>query len=319
MHYRHVKRAFAYQNDRNVYNIPMISVIIPFKDEAESLPVLVKLLQKNLEKLNTDYEVLLVSNGSTDDWEKRLTFPNDKFKKFSLRRADKGRALRRGIARSSGDIVAFMDADLEDDPADLPKFYEKIQEGADFVNGWRKNRNHSWDRNLPSYIGNVLIIRSFLRTGFHDVNCGFKMFRRECLQDVVLYGDNFRFLPLVVEKFGFRTAEVVVTHKNRLYGKSKYGFFNRLTVFADILTAYFIFRFSQKPLHFFAAIGMLPFVIGSALIFILGFERIFYGVELHDRPIVWAAILLIIVGLQIIMTGVIAELMVFLFKKGQRS
>ena len=297
----------------------MISVIIPFKDEAESLPVLVKLLQKNLEKLETDYEVLLISNGSTDDWEKTLVLPNDKFKTFSLRRADKGRALRRGIAKSNGDIVAFMDADLEDDPADLSKFYEKIKEGADFVNGWRKQRHHSWDRNLPSYIGNYLIIRSFLRTGFHDVNCGFKMFKRECLQDVVLYGDNFRFLPLVVEKFGFRTAEVIVTHKNRLYGKSKYGFFNRLTVFADILTAYFIFRFSQKPLHFFAAIGMLPFVIGSLLIVVLGIQRIFYGVELHDKPIVWAAILLVIIGLQIIMTGVIAELMVFLFKKGQRS
>ena len=297
----------------------MISVIIPFKDEADSLPVLVKLLQENLAKLNTDYEVLLMSNGSTDDWEKKLTLPNDKFKTFALRMGDKGRALRRGIAKSSGDIIAFMDADLEDDPADLPKFYSKIQEGADFVNGWRRERHHSLDRNLPSLIGNYLIIRSFLKTGFHDVNCGFKMFRRECLQDVVLYGDNFRFLPLVVEKFGFRTAEVVVKHKNRLYGKSKFGFFNRLTVFADILTAYFIFRFSQKPLHFFGAIGILPFVLGSCIILVLTFERIFMGVELHDRPIVWGAILLIIVGLQIVMTGVIAELMVFLFKKGQRG
>ncbi len=297
----------------------MISVIIPFKDEADSLPVLVNLLKENLEKLNTEYEVLLISNGSTDDWEQKLTLPNDKFKTFSLRRADKGRALRRGIAKSTGDIITFMDADLEDDPGDLAKFYEKIQEGADFVNGWRRERHHSLDRNLPSLIGNYLIIRSFLRTGFHDVNCGFKMFRRECLQDVVLYGDNFRFLPLVVEKFGFRTTEVVVKHKNRLYGKSKFGFFNRLTVFADILTAYFIFRFSQKPLHFFGAIGILPFVSGLVIILILTFERIFLGVELHERPIVWGAILLIIVGLQIVMTGVIAELMVFLFKKGQRG
>jgi glycosyltransferase involved in cell wall biosynthesis len=297
----------------------MISVIIPFKDEAESLPVLLPLLQKNLEKTGSDYEVLLISNGSTDDWGKNLQLPNDKFKTFSLRRADKGRALRRGLARSTGDVVVFMDADLEDDPADLAKFYAKINEGYDFVNGWRKHRKHTWDKIIPSYIGNVLIIRSILRTGFHDVNCGYKMFKRECLQDVVLYGDNFRFLPLVVEKFGFRTTEVVVTHKNRRFGKSKYGFFNRLTVFADILTAYFIFRFSQKPLHFFAAIGMFPFVVGSLLLIILTAERLFYGVELHDRPIVWAAILLIIVGLQIIMTGVIAELMVFLFKKGQRA
>lgn len=297
----------------------MISVIIPFKDEAESLPVLLPLVQKNLDALETDYEVLLVSNGSNDSWEKDLQLPNEKFKTFSLRRPDKGRALRRGLARSTGDIVAFMDADLEDDPADLKKFYTKIQEGHDFVNGWRRHRKHTWDKIVPSYIGNVLILQTLLRTKFHDVNCGFKMFRRECLHDVVLYGDNFRFLPLVVEKFGFRTAEVVVTHKNRLFGKSKYGFLNRLTVFADILTAYFIFRFSQKPLHFFAAIGMTPLVIGMALVVILTIQRLFFGVELHNRPIVWGAILLVIVGLQIIMTGVIAELMVFLFKKGQRS
>ena len=297
----------------------MISVIIPFKDEVESLRVLLPLLHRNLEKIVPDYEVLLVSNGSTDNWEKTLTLPNEKFKTFNLRRADKGRALRRGLARSTGDIVVFMDADLEDDPTDLAKFYAKINEGYDFVNGWRKHRKHTWDKIIPSYIGNVIIIRSLLHTGFHDVNCGYKMFRRECLQDVVLYGDNFRFLPLVVEKLGFRTTEVVVNHKNRRFGKSKYGFFNRLTVFADILTAYFIFRFSQKPLHFFAAIGMFPFVTGIVLLMVLTFERLFYSVDLHDRPIVWAAILFIIVGLQIIMTGVIAELMVFLFKKGQRA
>ncbi|MBP6993728.1 glycosyltransferase [Candidatus Woesebacteria bacterium] len=297
----------------------MISVIIPFKNEADSLPVLLPLLEKNLEMIDTNYEVLLLSNGSTDEWEKNLILPNEKFKTFTLRRGDKGRALRRGLSRSTGDIIVFMDADLEDNPKDLSKFYEKIKEGADFVNGWRRHRKHTWDKIIPSYIGNTLIIRSILRSSLHDINCGFKMFRRECLRDVVLYGDNFRFLPLVVEKFGFRTAEVVVSHKNRQFGKSKYGFFNRLTVFADILTAYFIYRFSQKPLHFFAAIGMLPFVAGSFLIFVLAVQRIFFGIELHDRPIVWAAILLIIVGLQIIMTGVIAELMVFLFKKGQRA
>ncbi len=297
----------------------MISVIIPFKDEAQSLRVLLPQLVTHLEPLATEYEVILVSNGSTDDWEHTVTLPNEKFKSYSLRRPDKGRALRRGIAKSTGDIVVFMDADLEDDPADLPAFYAKIQDGYDFVNGWRRHRKHTWDKIIPSYIGNVLVIRSVLRTRFHDVNCGFKMFRRECLQDVVLYGDNFRFLPLVVEKFGFRTCEVVVHHKNRRYGKSKYGFFNRLTVFADILTAYFIFRFSQKPLHFFGAIGITPLTLGVLMLMLLTVERLFVGTELHDRPIVWGAILLVIVGLQIIMTGVIAELMVFLFKKGQRG
>lgn len=293
----------------------MISVIIPFKDEAESLCELIPLLDRTLQSIDSNYEVILVSNGSTDNWEKIVHLPNDKFRMMTLRRADKGRALRRGIAKSTGDIIVFMDADLEDDPHNLQQFYSKIKEGYEFVNGYRKDRRHSWDRVLPSFIGNVLILQKFLGSKFHDINCGFKMFKRECLQDVVLYGDNFRFLPLVVEKMGYRTTEVVVSHKNRLHGKSKYGFFNRLTVFADILTAYFIYRFSQKPLHFFGAIGIAPLLLGLVITIFLAIERIFFGVLLKDRPLLIAGILLVMVGLQIVLTGVIAELTVFLHRK----
>lgn len=293
----------------------MISVIIPFKNESESLAVLIPRLESELEKIGVEYEVILISNGSTDNWQQTLHLPSDKFKLITLRRGDKGRALRRGIGKSTGDTIVFMDADLEDDPSDLSKFYSKIQDGYEFVNGWRKDRRHTWDRVLPSYIGNVLILQKFLGSKFHDINCGFKMFKRDCLHDVVLYGDNFRFLPMVVEKLGFRTTEVVVSHKNRQFGKSKYGFFNRLTVFADILTAYFIYRFSQKPLHFFGAIGLVPFAVGVIITVWLSIERLFMGVLLKDRPLLYGGILLVLVGLQIIMTGVIAELTVFLHRK----
>lgn len=297
------------------YNVIMISVIIPFKNESESLALLIPRLEKSLEALGTDYEVMLISNGSTDNWQQVVKAPSEKFKIITLRRGDKGRALRRGIGKTSGDVIVFMDADLEDDPSDLPHFYAKIQEGYEFVNGWRKNRRHTWDRVLPSYIGNVLILQKLLGSRFHDINCGFKMFKRECLQDVVLYGDNFRFLPMVVEKLGFKTTEVVVSHKNRQFGKSNYGFLNRLTVFADILTSYFIYRFAQKPLHFFGAIGLVPFILGIIITVWLTIERLFMGVLLKDRPILYGGILLVLVGLQIITTGIIAELTVFLHRK----
>ena len=212
-----------------------------------------------------------------------------------------------------------MDADLEDDPRDIPALYKKLSEGYDFVNGWRKNRRHEWHRVIPSFVGNTLILRNLLGSSFHDINCGFKMFRRECLKDVVMYGDNFRFLPLVVEKLGFKTTEVIVQHKNREQGKSKYGFFNRLTVFADILTSYFIFRFAQKPLHFFAPIGAVLLVPGLIITILLGIERIFSNVLLKDRPLLQAGILLIVVGLQIIMTGVIGELIVYTSKKLEKE
>ena len=297
----------------------MISVIGPFKNEAENLQKLVPMLKTELDALGEPYEVMLVQNGSTEDWQKYLTLPSENFKVITLRRGDKGRALRRGIAKTTGDIILFMDTDMEDDPRDISKFYAKIKEGYDFVNGWRKNRRHTWDKVVPSFIGNTVVLRWMLGSKYHDINCGFKMFRRECLKDVVLYGDNFRFLPLFVEKLAFRTTEVVVTHKNRMHGKSNYGFLNRLTVFADILTAYFIYRFSQKPLHFFAGIGLLPFVMGVVITGWLFIERLFFGVMLKDRPLVFGGILLILVGLQVILTGVIAELQVYLSRKGMRE
>lgn len=297
----------------------MISVIAPFRDEAENLKKLVPMLKSELDTLGEPYEVMLVQNGSTDDWQKFLTLPSENFRVITLRRGDKGRALRRGVAKSTGDVILFMDTDLEDDPRDIHKFYAKIKEGYDFVNGWRKNRKHTIDKLIPSFIGNVVILRWMLGSKYHDINCGFKMFRRECLKDIVLYGDNFRFLPMIVEKLAFRTTEVPVTHRNRAHGKSKYGFLNRLTVFADILTAYFIYRFAQKPLHFFAAIGIGPFLLGSVITIWLFVERVFFGVLLKDRPLVYGGILLILVGLQVILTGVIAELMVYLSRKGMRE
>jgi glycosyltransferase involved in cell wall biosynthesis len=297
----------------------MISLIIPFKNESASLARLIPQLQTSLDELGVPYEVHLVSNGSTDDWEQLLVAPSPAFTFHKLRRGDKGRALRRGLDKSTGDIILFMDADLEDDPRDIPLFYQTIMRGYDFVNGWRKYRRHEWHRVLPSFIGNTLILRKLLGSTFHDINCGFKMFRRECLHDVVLYGDNFRFLPLVVERLGFKTIEVVVRYKNRLYGRTKYGFFNRLTVFADILTSYFIFRFAQKPLHFFAPIGMTFFIPGMVITIWLGIERMFTDVLLKDRPLLLAGILLIVVGLQIVMTGVIGELIVYTSKKLEKE
>lgn len=297
----------------------MISVIIPFKDESQSLQVLLPQLDAQLIALGEPYEVHLVSNGSRDDWESRLELPSPSYITHRLRRADKGRALRRGLDRSTGDVILLMDGDLEDDPRDIPKLYAQIKAGYDFVNGWRRDRRHEWHRVLPSFIGNTVMLRGLLGSSFHDVNCGFKMFRRVCLKDVVLYGDNFRFLPLVVEKLGFRTTEVVVRHKNRTYGRSKYGFFNRLTVFADILTSYFIFRFAQKPLHFFAPVGMVFLVPGLLITLWLTVERIATGALLKERPLLLGGILLIVVGLQIVMTGIIGELIVYTSKKLEKE
>ncbi len=299
----------------------MISLIIPFHNEEENLEELTTRIANNLSK--KEYEIIYVNDGSTDnsvgvikklqhDWPSLHIHLLQHRKKFG-----KGAALKTGIKEAKGDIIFFLDADLQDDPNDLPKFLDKLEEGYDLVNGWRKKRRDGLIKTLPSKIGNAIILKHVLGSKFHDMNCGYKAMRVEVLDDVSLYGDNFRFLPIVAERNGFKTTEVVVEHNPRMHGSSKFGFFRRFTVFADILTAYFIYRFSEKPLHFFGFVGGSLFSVGSVISAYLIIDRIFFGHLLYRRPAFLYGLVLVIVGIQIIMTGVLAELMVYLKNKRQ--
>ena len=205
-----------------------------------------------------------------------------------------------------------MDADLQDDPVDLPLFINKIKQGYQAVNGYRKERKDSSGIKLISKIGNGVIWRFFLKSPFNDINCGFKAFSRKVIDDIPLYGDNYRFLPLAAFYMGYKTAEVIVNNRSRKYGVSKFNFLKAFFGMIDTLTAYFIFRFSEKPLHFFGSIGGVVFGAGFFLALYLTYERLFLGVLLYRRPALLLAILLIIVGIQIIMTGIVAELIVYL-------
>lgn len=297
----------------------MISLIIPFHNEAENLEELTNRIAQTL--AGRAFEIVYIDDGSTDasvDVIRKLQKDHGADTIHLLhhrKKFGKGAALKTGIQKAKGDIVIFMDADLQDDPADLPKFLEKIDDGFDLVNGWRKKRRDGLVKTLPSKIGNALVLKLFLQSRYHDVNCGFKAMRREVVDSVHLYGDNFRFLPVVAEKRGFKTGEVVVEHNPRLHGSSKFGFFRRFTVFADILTAYFIFRFAEKPLHFFGFIGGTLLAVGSVITVYLTIDRIFFGHLLYRRPAFLYGLVFIIVGIQIIMTGIVAELIVYLNNK----
>ena len=301
----------------------MISVIIPFYNEAENLPILVDKLTRILTKQKNTWEIILADDASTDNSTKSIAhymngIYKDKIKLISHRkRFGKGKALLTGFQQSKGDIIIFMDADLQNDPLDLPLFMEKVNQGFELVNGWRKERKDGLVKTIPSRIGNHIILKYILRSKFHDINCGFKLMKRKVLEEIPLYGDNFRLLPVMAEKHGFKTTEIVVKHNPRFHGKSKYGFFRRFSIFADILTAYFIFRFSEKPLHFFGIVGLPLFLLGTLILLILGIERIIYNQLLYRRPMLFVGILLIIVGIQISMTGIIAELLVYLNKKNK--
>lgn len=292
----------------------MISVIIPFLNEAENLPELVTRLDGVFTAMKEKYELILIDDGSTDNYHDVLPkMPEIKLIKHR-KRSGKGRALESGFAKAKGDIIVFMDADLQDDPDDLPRFIEKLNDGYDFVNGWRKERIDPISKTLPSSIFNYFLLKKMLKSSYHDINCGFKAMKREVLEGFVFYGDNYRFLPILVHRQGFKTTEVVVTHHPRIHGVSKYGFFRIFFGFFDTLTTYFINSFAEKPLHFFGPVGGISFVAGFIITFMLTIERLFFGVELYKRPLLLAGIFLMIVGLQIVMTGIIGELMVYLHK-----
>jgi glycosyltransferase involved in cell wall biosynthesis len=225
----------------------------------------------------------------------------------------KGEALRTGVKHAKGDIITFMDGDLQDDPSDLKKFIQKINEGADLVNGIREKRKDSLLIKTYSFFANI-VLRSIFHSPFTDINCGFKMFKKETLIDFPLYGNNFRFFPLSVYYRGYAVAEVPVNNRKRLHGTSKFGPMKLFTGILDMVTAYFVYIFAERPLHFFGMIGGVLFLIGFLISLYLAFERIFFNVLLYRRPLLQLGIVLIIVGIQVVMTGLIGELIVYLNK-----
>ena len=296
----------------------MISIIIPFYNEKDNLSILVGLLVKQLK--NKEFEIILVDDGSTDNFKFEIFnfYSNINFKFIKhKKRLGKGAALKTGIENSIGETIVFMDGDLQDDPSDLPRLLEKINEGYDFVNGIREKRN---DNLLVKFYSKIVawFLKTFLNSPYTDINCGYKAFKKDVLKDFIFYGNNFRFFPLAVLYNGYKVTEINVRNNKRRFGKSKFGPNKLFTGLLDTLTAYFLFKFSEKPLHFFGTIGGVLFFIGFLISFYLTIERLFFGVLLYQRPLLQLGILLIIVGIQVVMTGIIGELIVYLNKKSSK-
>ena len=293
----------------------MISIIIPFYNESESLPILTDQLIDVMNKIKKEYEIILIDDGSTDAYASKLIIKSEELKIIKhKKKLGKGRALKTGLENSKGDIIVFMDADLQDDPKDIRNFLKKIDEGHDFVNGIRANRQESIIVKTYSKIASSFL-RTFLHSPFTDINCGFKAFKKEVLNDFSFYGNNFRFFPLAAYLSGNKVSEIAVINNKRKFGKTKFGKSKIFIGILDTLTAYFLFKFSEKPLHFFGIIGAVLFLVGFLVSLYLAIERIFFGVLLYQRPLLQLGILLIIIGIQVVMTGIIGELVVFLNKK----
>jgi glycosyltransferase involved in cell wall biosynthesis len=297
----------------------LITALVPVYNEEESLEKLYPRLNEALKKLSMEHEIVFVDDGSSDnslEILKKLASKDKTIKIFSLRKhAGKSEALTFGFRQANGDYIVTLDADLQDRPEEIENLLKKSKEGFELVSGWRKNRKDSIHMKIPSKFFNFLM-GVFWGVHLHDYNCGLKLYTKEAAKSIRLYGGMHRFIPLLVSEKGFEVTEIPVVHEPRLYGKSKYGFSKIFKDVPDMFTILFLTKYAKRPLHFFGFTGGILAAIGSFILFYLLILKIL-GESIGGRPLLTFGMLLVLVGLQILFTGFIADLIINLNEKNR--
>ena len=313
----------------------MLSAVIPVFNEIESLAKLHAELDAVAREHEYDWEIIFVDDGSTDgSWAEiqRLAAEDSRVHGIRLRRNfGKAAALSAGFQAARGSLVLTLDADLQDDPQEIPRFLERMDDGFDVVSGWKKRRHDPWHKVGPSRVFNALV--GFL-TGvrLHDHNCGFKCYRREIFEEVRLYGEMHRFVPVLAAARGWRVGEIVVHHRARQFGQSKYGAWRMVKGFLDLLTVYFLTGYSQRPQHLLGTVGLLAFALGglglicltiqwgvSRLDNVLDNDVLHNDVHLHQRAVFYYSMTALLLGAQFISIGFLAEMMTGFFARDTNS
>ena len=288
----------------------MISVVVPLLNEERSLETLYAEIVAALEQEGHDFEVVFVDDGSTDESLStlgRLHEEQSNVVVVHLRRNfGKAAALQAGFLEARGDIVVTIDADLQDDPGEIPKLLAKLEEGFDLVSGWKTRRNDPFPRRLFSRIFNW-VTGVISGVHLHDVNCGLKAYRAEVLKGMRIYGELHRFIPVLAAYRGYRVAEIPVNHRPRQHGRSRYGPERYLRGFFDLLSVTFMGRYQHRPLHLFGGVGLLMGAIGFIILTYLSVLW-FWGQGIGGRPLFTLGVLLMVVGIQFISLGLLSEL-----------
>ncbi len=289
-----------------------ISVLIPFLNEEESLGELCELIKGVLEKTGKTYEVVFVDDGSKDSSLKNLLEikkENSEIKIIQFQRNyGKSAALAAGFARVKGEIVITMDADLQDDPEEIPKLVEKIEEGYDLVSGWKKERKDPFIKRITSKFFNFMtsvVSKMYL----HDHNCGLKAYRKHVVKTVSVYGELHRFIPVLANSAGFKVTELPVRHHERKYGKTKFGLWRFFAGTFDLITVTFLTNFTYRPLHLFGLAGVISFGAGFLINLYLTYQKFFHNEGIQHRPLLFLGMLLIIIGIQIFSIGLLGEML----------
>jgi glycosyltransferase involved in cell wall biosynthesis len=299
---------------------PEISIVIPLYNEEESIAELCSWIRNVMDENHLSYELILVDDGSQDDtWEviQEVARENPHVKGIRFNRNyGKSAALNTGFRHSKGEVVITMDGDLQDSPDEIPDLYRMVREGGyDLVSGWKKKRYDPISKTIPSKLFNY-ITRLFSGIPLHDFNCGLKAYRGKVARMIEVYGEMHRYIPVIVYRSGFtRIGEKAVQHRPRKYGKTKFGIERFIFGFLDLLSISFVSKFRKRPMHFFGTFGTLSFLMGLFITIWLIADK-FYSIahrlpvrEVVDQPLFFLALVALIVGMQLFLTGFVAELL----------
>ncbi len=291
-----------------------LSVVIPFLNEVESLAELVQWIEKVMISNNFTYEIILVDDGSKDgSWNfvQQICSEKQNIKAIKFRRNyGKSAALNEGFIQAQGDVIITMDADLQDSPDEIPGLYKMISaDGYDIVSGWKKKRHDPISKTIPSKLFNR-VTRSMSGIHIHDFNCGLKAYKNEVVKSIELMGEMHRYIPVIAKWAGFTNiTEKEVTHYERKYGKTKFGWERFVNGFLDLLTISFVSRFGKKPMHLFGSLGILSFIFGLGISAYLTFAKFYWQeYKMTDRPIFYLALVSMVIGVQLFLAGFLAEL-----------
>jgi len=293
---------------------PQYSVVIPILNEEESIDELISQIDEAFAKLKAKYEIVFVDDGSTDttlELLKKHAQKNPSIRIYSFRRnLGKSTALTLAFQKVKGEFVITMDADLQDDLANLPLMIKTQKEGNfDLVSGWRKHRKDSLLKIVNSKFFNSFIIPMLFQVNFKDMNSGLKLYRSELAREIKIYGGMHRFIPILAKEMGFKVTEAVITHKERKYGVSKYKSTKIFTDIPDLMTMYFLVKYTRRPLHFFSKLGGALLFVGTLILLYLVTVKLL-GQSIGTRPLLTFGVLFEIAGIQTIFTGLLADLMV---------
>ncbi len=297
-----------------------LSIVVPIYNEAENIERLYNVLHDVLSRMDYTYEIILIDDGSGDDSYKKLEILHNEVNDLKVIKLRKNfgqtPAMVAGIDISQGEIIITLDADLQNDPHDIPKLLDNIKDGYDIVSGWRKNRKDKMLlRKIPSKIANRLISK-ITGVHLHDYGCTLKAYRACILKQVKLYGELHRFIPAVASLVGVRIKEVPVNHHPREFGESKYGISRTFRVILDLILVNYLLRYMHKPIHFFGKLGIIAFIISFISALVTLWMKFYDDFDITGNPFFMIAILFMIAGVQAIFTGVLAEMISRIYYEG---